>query len=121
MRRYAGAGRANARRVVAALAAASLGAGLLAACSGGGADGAYGAPAVSPAVSVRGLTIARPRKVRVVSQAARHFRANRTAWPAASAETVALRAPAAGQAAGPRAGTRRSPVWLQAVARAGTR
>jgi RHS repeat-associated protein len=122
MRRYAGrAGRANARRVVAALAVASLGAGLLAACSGGGAAGAYGAPAVSPAVSVRGLTIARPRKIRVVNQAARHFRATRTAWPASSAETVALRAPAAGQAAGPRAGTRRSPVWLQAVARAGTR
>src|SRR5580658_6188551 len=109
------AGRAGARRIVATLVPAVLTAGLLAGCAGVPSV-AHPAPSVSPGVAVKGLTVARPKKIKVVNQADRKFRATRTAWPAAAAGTAVLRAPSAGQAAGPPAGVRRTPVWMQAVA-----
>ena len=111
-----GAGSAGARRVVAALAAAALVAGLLAACSAGTSRPGHAAPAASPGVPVKGLGVARPKKIKAANEADRKFRATRTAWPPPAAATVALRGPSAGQAAGAPSGVRGTPVWVQAVA-----
>jgi RHS repeat-associated protein len=117
-----GTGLTIVRRAVAALASAALAAGLLAACSGGSARVVHAAPPVSPGVPVKGLTVARPKRIKVSDQTgSREFRARRTTWPAAVAGTVALRGPSAGQATGPRAGLSGTPVWVQAVASQGTR
>jgi len=111
-----GTGLASVRPAVAALGAAALAVGLLAACSGNTASVAHTAPPASPGVPVKGLSIARPKKIKVANEADRKFKATRTAWPSVASASVALRGPAAGQAAGPRAGVRGTPVWMQALA-----
>jgi RHS repeat-associated protein len=111
----------GARRIAAALGAAALAAGLLAACSGGTAGVAHAAPPVSPGVPVKGLTVAKPKRIKVSERTGHRFRATRTTWPTAAAGTVALRGPSAGRMAGPRAGVRGTPLWVQAVGSQGTR
>jgi hypothetical protein len=86
-----GVGLAGARRVTATLAAAALTAALLAGCSVFAPGVAHPAPSVSYGVPVKGLGVARPKKIGVVNQADRAFRATRTAWPTAATGTVALR------------------------------
>jgi RHS repeat-associated protein len=78
-----------------------------------------GAPALSSGVPVRGLAVARPRRVRVDDQAAKAFRPTETAWPAAGAGSVLLRPPVAGQVNGPVSKVARTPLWVQAVGHEG--
>ena len=117
MRGFAhGAGPTGNRRVAGTLVTAVLAAAMLPACSGSSSSIAHPAPAVSAGTPVRGLTTARPKKIKVVSQANRVFRATRMTWPAAAAGTAALRARPAAQASGPRVPVRGTPIWVQAVA-----
>jgi RHS repeat-associated protein len=78
------------------------------------------APALSPGVPVRGLRVLRPKRIRVVNQADRVFRARHTAWPSASSGTVMLPALGAGPTAGRPDQVAHTPVWVQPVADAHT-
>jgi RHS repeat-associated protein len=119
MRGFAfGAGHGGARRIVATLAAAVLTAGLLAACSAGPSV-AHPAPPASEGVPVKGLGVARPKKIRIANQADRVFKPTATRWPRAASGTVTLRAPAAAEPAGPTSRIAGTPVWVQAVAGGG--
>ncbi len=72
-------------------------------------------PALSPGVPVKGLRVLRPKRIRVVNQADRVFRARHTSWPSARSGTVVLRAPGAGSVAGRPDQIAGTPVWVQAV------
>jgi RHS repeat-associated protein len=116
MRSFAcAAGLAGTRRAVATLAAGALASALLAACSGNTTSAAHPAPPVSPGVPVKVTPVA-PKHVRVRNEADRVFRATAIRWPAAGSGSALLRAPAAGELAGPAARIAGTPVWVQALA-----
>lgn len=113
-----GASRAGMYQAMAAAAALLL-AGSLSACSAGTPGGPRPAPAVSEQPARDPAVTAVPHRVRVTNQADRVFRARATRWPRSASGAVALRAPAAGHAAGPASPIAGTPLWAQAVAGGG--
>jgi hypothetical protein len=75
-----------------------------------------GAPPVSGARSVTGLTPVPYRPVAVSGQAGRTFTATATRWPTAASGTASIAVPAAGARAGLVSAVAGTPAWVQPVA-----
>lgn len=75
---------------------------------------AQGPPPVSPGVPVKVTPVA-PKHVKVRNEADRVFRAKATKWPSPASGSLTLRAPAAGELAGPVSRIAGTPVWVQAL------